>query len=115
MTHHTSKREIWATALLIAVDEKLAQECTRILKALTLEVVPTAGVLDALERLVTLQPAVVVAAVAIEAKSDELRERAAAVGAEIVWVKKGMSSVELMELIASAASRASARAERGSL
>jgi hypothetical protein len=112
--NRTTPRQPWQNALLIAVDDKLATECTRILKALTLDVVPTAGALDAIERIVTLQPALVVAATAVRAKSgDALLERAEAAGAEIVWVEKGMDRIELMELLASAASRASARAERG--
>jgi hypothetical protein len=99
--------------LLVAVDEKLSKECTRILAALSLEAVPTAGALDALERIVMLQPALVVAAVAVDAKAgDDLRERSEAVGAELVWVRKGMERGELVELLASAVSRAEERAAR---
>jgi hypothetical protein len=112
--NRTAQRQPWQTAILIALDERTAKECTQILKALLLEVVQAAGVPDAVERIVALQPALVVAAAVMEAKSGEaLRERTEAVGAELVWIEKGLDRAQIADRLASAASRATERAERG--
>ncbi|HEY8075295.1 MAG TPA: hypothetical protein VIF62_14320 [Labilithrix sp.] len=106
----TEQRRPWQTAVLIALDEKTAKEAIRVLRALTLDPVEAAGVADALERIVAHQPALVVAAAVIEEKSGEiLRERAIAVGAELVWLERGMHRIHIAERLATAASKATER------
>ncbi len=110
----TKQRTPWQTAVLVALDQQTAKEAVRVLRALTLDPVEAAGVPDALERIVSHQPALVIAPAVIQEKSgDLLRERAEAVGAELVWLERGMNRIHIAERLATAASKATARAERG--
>jgi len=109
----TMPRAPWSKALLVAVEDKLAARCTTILRALDLEVGQAAGPNDAGERIVTLQPAmVIVPASKKTAWGAALEERASAAGTELVWISEKADSTALMEALTGAAIRAMERAAK---
>ncbi len=111
--NRTKPRERWRTALLVAVDDKLAKACTVICSALDLKTAQSPGPQDASERIVALQPAIVVVSVKWKpAWAATIDERALAAGAEVVWLADDVGRTELLEALSSAASASANRAAR---
>ncbi len=111
--NRTTPRERWSTALLVAVEDTLAKGCAVICSGLELKTQQSAGPKDACERIVAIQPAVVVVPDQWKEKwAAALEERALAAGAELVWVRDGVTRAELIEALSLAASASASRAGR---
>lgn len=78
-----------ATAMLVEVAPDLIEPCTTLLTQHGYRVVSVGHIPAACERLAVVMPLlVVVDADALPQARDELRERAVAVGAQMVWLPK---------------------------
>lgn len=85
----TAQRFRAATAMLVEVAPRLIEPCTKVLTSLGYRVVSVAHVPAACERMAVVMPLVVVGdADSLPQTRDELRDRAVAVGAQLVWIPK---------------------------
>jgi hypothetical protein len=110
----TLQRKRWRNALLVAIEDRLASRCTVVLRALDLEVVEAAGPRDGGERIVTIQPAIVVAPARKRAEwCEAIEERTLAVGAELVWIDDNVDASKLIDVLTKAATAVIERASRG--
>jgi hypothetical protein len=85
----TAQRFRAATAMLVEIAPGLIEPCTKLLTTLGYRVVAVGHIPAACERLAVVMPLLVVGdADSLQQTRDELRERAVAVGAQIVWLPK---------------------------
>jgi hypothetical protein len=85
----TAQRFIPATAMLVDLGPKIAAACSELLGSLGYRVVFVAHIPAACERIAVVMPLLLVAdADAGERERAELRDRAVAVGAHMLWFPK---------------------------
>jgi hypothetical protein len=109
----TSKRYRFQCALLVAIEDRLAARCTITLRALDLDVVEAAGPKDGGERIVLLQPAIVVVpSMKKEKWAEAIEERTLAAGSELVWLNDKVSASELTDVLGKAYAAVMARSSR---
>ena len=106
----TIPRQEGKSALLVGMDEKIADTCTIILRALSFSVRRAAHIAAACERIPVLQPSVVVLPIASKpAATEAFHDCVVAVGASIVWIDEGVDHKELIHTLAAAVASAPER------
>src|ERR1051325_1825964 len=106
----TMPRMDMATAMLIALDDKIAGACITILDDAGFRVIRVKHVAPALERLPVVQPQLVVAPTNLRKDDEEpLVDRCTAVGAELLRLAPDIDVRTLVQLVTSAANGAATK------
>lgn len=103
----TMPRMDMATAMLVALDDKIAGACITILDDAGFRVIRVKHVAPALERLPVMQPQLVIVPTNLRKDEDEpLVDRCTAVGAELLRLAPDVDVRSLVSLVTSAANTA---------
>lgn len=103
----TMPRMDMATAMLVALDDRLAGACITILDDAGFRVIRVKHVAPALERLPVIQPQLVIAPTNLRKEEDEpLADRCVAIGAEVLKLAPDVDVRQLVALVTSAANTA---------
>ena len=106
----TVPRMDMATAMLVALDDKIAGACITILDDAGFRVIRVKHVAPALERLPVIQPQLVVAPANLRKEETEtLVDRCTAVGAELVRLAPDPDVRNLVQLVTAAANTAATK------
>jgi len=93
-----------ATAMLVALDDKIAGACVTLLDDAGFRVIRVKHVQPALERLPVVMPHLVIAPTSLRKEEEEqLTDRCVAIGAEVLRLAPEIDARALTALIASAA------------
>jgi len=106
----TVPRMDMATAMLVALDDKIAGACITILDDAGFRVIRVKHVAPALERLPVVQPQLVIAPANLhEHEAQPLADRCTAVGAKLVGLAPDLDVRSLVQLVTTAANTAATK------
>lgn len=100
----TMPRMDMATAMLVALDERIAGACITILDDAGFRVIRVKHVAPALERLPVIMPQLVIVPTTLRKEEDEpLADRCVAIGAEVLKLAPDVDVRQLVSLVTNAA------------
>jgi hypothetical protein len=106
----TMPRMDMATAMLVALDDRLAGACITILDDAGFRVIRVKHVAPALERLPVLQPQLVIVPTTLRNEEHEpIADRCVAIGAELLKLAPDVDVRQLVALVTSAAHTSSSK------
>lgn len=106
----TMPRMDMATAMLVALDEKIAGACITILDDAGFRVIRVKHVPPALERLPVVQPQLVIAPTTLRKEEEQpLLDRCTAIGADVLRLAPELDVRSLVQLVTSAANTAATK------
>jgi hypothetical protein len=106
----TMPRMDMATAMLVAIDDRLAGACITILDDAGFRVIRVKHVAPALERLPVIMPQLVIVPTNLRKEEDEpLADRCVAIGAEVLRLAPDVDVRALVALVTSAANTSSTK------
>jgi hypothetical protein len=90
--------------MLVALDARLQESCTTLLAILGLRVFKVGHAVGACERIPVVMPKLVIASTTLkESDGEALRDRAIAVGAELLWLAPDTAEEKTNEVVRDAA------------
>lgn len=114
MDAKTAQRFRAATAMIVEVPPEIAGACAKILTSHGYRVVTVGHVPAACERMAVVMPLLVIGDAACPQHArDELRERAVAVGADLLWIDAGAEPAFTASTVRIAAAAALQKHEPG--